>query len=80
MDDSIATKSDFRVSSDGEEVAAYIGGGGLGAGMLLGDSMTLQIPDLEVGPVVFDLTGLLETPIQGNFDHCGAYAENKSSS
>ncbi len=80
MDDSNATKSEWWVSNDGEEVVADVGAGCLLAGMLLADSMTLQIQDLEVGPVVFDLTGLLETPIQGNFDHCGAYAENKSSS
>lgn len=80
MDDSVATKSEWRVSSDGEEVVADFQAGGLLGGMLLADSMTLQIPDLEIGPVVFDLTGMMETPIQGNFDHCGAYAENKSSS
>ncbi len=80
IDDSLATKSEWWVSNDGEEVVADVGESSPFAGMLLADSMTLQIPDLEVGPVVFDLTGLLETPIQGNFDHCGAYAENKSNS
>ncbi|MCY4619333.1 MAG: hypothetical protein OXD50_12420 [Chloroflexi bacterium] len=80
MDDSVATRSEWWISSDGDEVVADVEEVGLLAGMLLADSMTLQIPDLEIGPVVFDLTGLLETPIQGNLDHCGAYAENKSSS
>ena len=80
MDDSVETKSEWWVSSDGEEVVADVGSGGLIAGMLLAGSMTLQVPDLDIGPVIFDLTGLLETPIQGNFDHCGAYAENKFNS
>ena len=80
MDDSIATNSKWWVSSNGEEVVADVGESGLFAGILLADSMTLQIPDLEIEPVVFDLTGLLETPIQANLDHCGSYAEGESTS
>lgn len=48
------------------------------AGLLLADTMTLTSPDLNpdlnIGQVVFDLTGLFDTPVQGNIDHCGAYA------
>ena len=78
MDDSNATKSELWVSGDGEKAVADVEEGGLLVGMLLADSLTLQVPDLEIGPVVFDLTGLFETPIQSNLDHCGAYAERES--
>ncbi len=48
------------------------------AGLLLADTMTLTSPDLNpdlnIGQVVFDLTGLVDTPVQGNIDHCGACA------
>ena len=43
---------------------------------LLRDLTTLgiEIPELEVGPIQFDLTYLFKTPIQANLAHCGQYS------
>ena len=45
-------------------------------GLLLADTMTITIPQLAIGPVTFDLRGMFDTPVQGNLDHCGNYAQN----
>ena len=35
--------------------------------------MTVEIPASGLEPLVFDLRGMFDTPVQGNIDECGFY-------
>jgi hypothetical protein len=76
MDDASATTDDWWFVNDGGRVVADAGEIALLPALLLADHMTLAIPLLGIGPLEFDLSGMFETPVQGNIDHCGHYAES----
>ena len=48
--------------------------GGREIALLRNASMvTIDVPASGLGPVIFDLDGFFETPVQGNIDECGNY-------
>ena len=76
MDSAQTTTTDWWFMSDGEQVTADPDGSLVLPGLLLAETMILAIPHLQIGPLEFDLCGLFETPVQGNIDHCGHYADS----
>lgn len=76
MDDAMTTTDDWWFLNQGERVTGDAEGFSLLPALLLADHMSLSIPRLGIGPLDFDLRGMFETPVQGNIDQCGHYAES----
>ena len=75
IDQSATSTDDWWFLNAGERMTAAPGGIPLLPALLLADHMSLSIPLLGIGPLEFDLRGMFDTPVQGNIDHCGHYAE-----
>ncbi len=75
LDDAEPVTESWWIKTDADRITADTETSSLWRGLAFAESMTLTIPRLEIGPLRFDLRGLFETPVQGNLDHCGWYAD-----
>lgn len=76
MDEGEPTTDVWWIETSADSVVADTESYGLLSGVLLAETMTLSIPDLDIEYAEFDLRGLFHTPLQGNLDHCGRYDES----